>query len=122
MEPQVLCLPFPPSVNNLFANRPRGGRYPTKAYRDWQTEAGWHLAMRRDRRVLPGPYHILFEVGRPDRRKRDLSNLWKAPEDLLVKHGVIEDDSQVATLQFKWVDDLKGCRVTITSAQMGVAA
>jgi len=106
-------LPFPPSVNNLFSNHRSSGRYPTKRYRDWQHAAGWQLAAQRPQRIT-GAYDVLFQVGRPDNRKRDLSNLWKAPSDLLVKHAVIDDDNLERRVVMEWADGLAGCRVVLT--------
>ena len=54
--------------------------------------------------------------GTPSKRKRDLSNLIKCSEDLLVDHGVIDDDSLVQDLRVYWADGVAGARVTIKAA------
>jgi Holliday junction resolvase RusA-like endonuclease len=54
-----------------------------------------------------------------DKRKRDITNLLKAPEDLLVNFGVIEadDNTIVKEIRARWNKDVVGVRVTITSTQ-----
>lgn len=67
---------------------------------------------------MPAPVHLTFEVQEgKDRRPRDISNLIKAPEDLLVKHGIIEkdDNSIVRSISAKWSDEVEGVRVTVAS-------
>ena len=43
----------------------------------------------------------------PDRRRRDLDNLLKAPLDAMMKAGVYQDDSQVESLSIKKGDQEK---------------
>jgi hypothetical protein len=51
-------LPFPPSVNNLFANG-KSGRYTTQQYADWQKNAGWKIkADRPATRSWPGEHRL----------------------------------------------------------------
>lgn len=108
----TLDLPFPPSVNNLFANGSRG-RFPTQQYRDWQSAAGWKLLADRPSRI-PGPVRITFQFEEKAGR-RDLDNLQKAPLDLLVKHNVIDGDhrSVVRELHASWSSTVQGVRITI---------
>lgn len=112
----VLNLPFPPSVNNLFVNG-KFGRFRSQKYDSWIMEAGNEILRQRPRKVA-GPVILTFEFqeGR-DNRKRDISNLIKAPEDLLVKHGIIEadDGSIVREIKLKWSAEVEGVRVTVVS-------
>jgi len=112
----VLDLPFPPSVNNLFANGAKG-RYPTQQYRDWQTSAGWKIQADKPGR-FPGPVKIilLFEE---KHGRRDLDNLSKAPLDLLVKHNVIDGDHRtvVREINSSWSNAIQGMRVIIETAR-----
>ncbi len=99
----TLQLPFPPTTNNLFFNLPgrRGGRAPTKGYKAWKDRAA--VAIRRQAPApIAGPVTLSIELGRPDRRRRDLSNYIKALEDALVHHELIDDDSMVQTLSVSW--------------------
>jgi Holliday junction resolvase RusA-like endonuclease len=110
----VLNLPFPPSTNNLFINTSRG-RIRSSKYDEWATEAGWELARQRPPKTLgPVSIHFDFQSGR-DKRKRDITNLLKAPEDLLVKFGVIEadDNTIVREVRARWSECVKGVEITI---------
>lgn len=112
----TLILPFPPSINNMFVNGLRG-RFPSQKYKDWIMEAGTEIMLQRPLKVT-GPVNLTFEFqeGR-DNRKRDVTNLIKAPEDLLVKHGIIEadDGSIVRRVEARWNADVEGVRVTVES-------
>lgn len=120
----VLHLPFPPSSNNMFVNTTRGGRFRSQKYDSWIQAAGTEILRQRPRKVA-GPVSLTFEFqeGR-DNRKRDISNLVKAPEDLLVKHGIIEadDGSIVRSITSKWTPEVEGVRVTIQSMFKETAA
>jgi Holliday junction resolvase RusA-like endonuclease len=113
----VLHLPFPPSTNNLFINGSKG-RFRSQKYADWIAEAGWELQRQRPPKVL-GPVDLVFHFqdGR-DNRKRDVTNLIKAPEDLLVKHGIIEadDNTIVRSVSAYWADTAVGVEIVEISS------
>lgn len=104
-------LPYPPTVNGLFVEY-AGKRIKTRAYASWRVEAGWEIA-RQGKKSIAGPCAILLQCVAPDNRKRDISNLIKAVEDLLVEMGVIEDDSLVVTVTAAWVKQGLPCLVTV---------
>lgn len=111
----VIELPMPPSLNNMFINGQKG-RFRSQKYDEWITEAGWELARQRPAKHV-GAVSLSFEFqDSQDKRKRDISNLVKAPEDLLVTHGIIQADDQftVRKISMEWSDQVKGVRVTIT--------
>ena len=112
----TINLPFPPSLNNMFINGKRG-RFRSQRYDSWLQEAGCEILRQRPSKVS-GPVVLTFEFheGR-DNRKRDISNLVKAPEDLLVKHGLIEadDGSIVREIKCKWSTEVDGVRITVAS-------
>jgi crossover junction endodeoxyribonuclease RusA len=117
MTEAAINLPFPVSVNALFMNVYRRGRVKTPAYREWLEEAGWML---KSQPVKPFdcPVEIHAVVCPPDKRKRDLDNLWKCVLDLLCQHKIIKDDSFdcVRALYISWVEDGKPCTVTVRAA------
>ena len=98
-----IALPFPPSVNNLFAGKRR--RYPTKRYQQWRTHAGWMLRQQKPR-YPQGRVDLDIELVAPDRRPRDAGNYEKACTDLLVSMGVLEDDAArcVRGVTARWSD------------------
>lgn len=98
-----LVLPWPPAVNNLFFNA-GNRRVRTKRYDAWLFAAAASLKIQR---ITPikGPFSISILCEPPDRRRRDLDGLAKAPLDLLVKAGVIEDDSLARSIGLFWSDN-----------------
>lgn len=111
--PTVITLPFPPSVNGLFANKKRG-RVRSERYREWANAAGWELKAQRPKRVK-GPVRLSLFVQEKRDRKRDISNLVKAVEDLLVEHRIIDGDDQatVREVRASWCPRTTGCRVEV---------
>lgn len=101
----------PPSVNNLFVNVRGKGRVRSDRYKTWLNAAGWDVLQARVKPVH-GKVRVTVQARRPSRRA-DLDNINKAPLDLLVKHGVLIDDSQIESLTTEWSDTIPGCRVVI---------
>lgn len=120
-ESVTVDLPFPPSVNNLFANGSRG-RFTTQQYKDWQTNAGWKIQSDRPHRV-PGPVKVTLTYEEKHGR-RDLDNLLKPVLDLLVKHRLIDGDHRtiVREIAASWSAKVHGVRVTISPAEAARAA
>lgn len=87
--PVRLRLPIPPSVNASYANVPGRGRVATKALRQWKKDAGWMLQSQRPGRVA-GKYRACLYL--PERMRGDVDGRLKAALDLLVTHGVTDDD------------------------------
>ncbi len=104
-------LPYPPSVNGLFHNAAKG-RAKTPAYRKWRDDAG-KMILAQGRRRIHGYINLSIAVTRPDRRKRDISNLIKA---------MIDDDSLVQRLSIKWVESGPECAVIVQQAEGELAA
>ena len=112
MSAVTIDLPFPISANGLFANVKGRGRVRSKRYTEWAHTAGWMLQSQRPAHVA-GPFVLCLVVQRKDNRRRDLSNLVKSVEDLLVHHDVIDDDSLAERIHLTWGDAPEGCRVTV---------
>ena len=107
-------LPYPPSANAIWRNF--GGRTIKSAeYRAWIKEAGWAVKAQRPGQVS-GPFKISLNAVRPDNRRRDLSNLLKATEDLLQAVGIIEDDCLAEMIIMRWVTTGDGICVRIEPA------
>ncbi|HEV2557285.1 MAG TPA: RusA family crossover junction endodeoxyribonuclease [Microvirga sp.] len=112
-------LPYPPSVNRLWRYAGAGRAYLSDEGRTWKDAAAWIVKAHLLKGSTPvlGPFHFHMEVGRPDRRQRDLDNLFKAVLDAAEAGGAIRNDSDAQSLFAQWVPDLKGIRITITSAE-----
>ncbi len=104
---------MPPSVNGLFDGMGKR-RFISDPYKAWREAAGIEVLRQRPRPVK-GMVVLLFEFQEKDRRKRDVSNYIKAPEDLLVHYGLIEADDQsvVREVRAKWSAEVEGVRITI---------
>jgi Holliday junction resolvase RusA-like endonuclease len=112
----VLSLPFPVSVNAMFADG-KTRRHKSQRYADWILEAGYALNQQKPPPVA-GKVKLFYEVqeGR-DNRRRDLVNLEKGCTDLLVKHGIIEADHDLILREVRmvWNRDVVGVRITVNS-------
>ena len=104
-----LWLPFPPTLNTLFPGKVR--RFKSEKYEKWIKESG-QLLNTQPKEYFTSPVSIFYRFGRPDKRKRDLDNLFKAPNDLIVSHGIILDDSLIHKISGEWAD-ITGCEITI---------
>ncbi len=100
-EPCYLVLPYPPTVNTYWRkwrNRmviSEKGR----AYRDLVAAA----FREQSGGLIDGPVAVEGDVWAPDRRRRDLDNLWKSLLDAL-KGLAFTDDSLIHHLgPLKWV-------------------
>jgi crossover junction endodeoxyribonuclease RusA len=107
----TLTLPYPPSQNHIW-KRGRTGMYRAPRYMSWLTAAGYALSAQHPG-CIRGDYRIKITLGRPDKRRRDLDNTEKVVSDLLVRHGVIEDDSKAVQISLAWSDRIEGCRVSL---------
>lgn len=108
----AINLPYPPTTNNLYMNVGKH-RIRTKRYDAWLKEGAAMIAQQRPEKVS-GPYSLLLRAVRPDRRARDLGNLEKPVSDLLVKCGIVRDDSDACTITMAWVpSNPSGAAVTV---------
>lgn len=111
----VISLPMPPTTNNLFAGTGKR-RYRTSEYNDWIKEAGYRLNTQRPPQTRER-VSLLIEIEEPKtEREMDFANREKATVDLLVKHLVIQGDSQryVRSLTMEWAPpEVQGVRVTV---------
>lgn len=110
----AIRLPYPPSANRLWRRSAKGMRRSDE-YVAWLTEAGWEASRQRPGKIQ-GPYKLSIHAVRPDRRKRDLDNLFKSTCDLLQGLGIIEDDSQAEMISARWVTSGEGITVILEPA------
>ena len=121
MTEASFTLPFPPSVNGLYANMHNVGRVKTEPYKEWLNEAGWTLKAQR----IPsfsGPVHITYTFGKKKGRY-DLSNFLKPIDDLLVAHAVIADDNSKIITGFSVSQDpeIEGVLVHVSALESEAA-
>lgn len=116
-----IFLPFPPSVNNMFANR-KGGRIKTNKYKLWLKSAKADLDFQKIMDGFKWENHkgqvdVIMLIKAPDKCIRDLDNLAKGVLDFLVSQKVIagDDSRYVRSLHMRWKDNMPkaGCFVLI---------
>jgi Holliday junction resolvase RusA-like endonuclease len=107
-----IILALPPSVNSLWRTGATGRMYRSSKYTTWLKTAVRDAKIQAGRRQITGPYKLTMESVRPDKRKRDLDNLFKAASDCLVHAGII-DDSKCEWIEARWVKSEYPCTITI---------
>ena len=104
---------FPPSTNTMFRNVNGKGRVKTERYRTWTSAAGWDA---NGKGTCSGPFKLIVAYSTEHRRSNmDLDNRLKAVLDLLVTHGIVDDDSKCEAIHASWqvIPDGKAFRAEI---------
>ena len=107
----MICLPIPPSVNELYrkaAFKGGKGRTVTPKYAAWREEAGLRLNLAAWDTPAP-PYGIKIRMN--INHNSDIDNRIKPLLDLLVKHGVLTGDQWVNALHVYRDRTIDGCIV-----------
>jgi crossover junction endodeoxyribonuclease RusA len=109
MKPYRIELPWPPSVNSYWRNI--GSRaIISKPGRQYRQAVQVAVLIAGGRRNMLGSLSVRILAYPPDKRRRDLDNVLKAPLDALAKCGVYEDDSQISKLSIERMGPTKpGC-------------
>jgi len=107
-----LALPWPPSVNHYW-RAGGGGRQiisdEGRAYR----ERVWLLCLEASADMLREELLLLLRFYPPDRRRRDLDNLLKAPLDAMQAGRIYRDDSQIKALYVSMGGKVEGGRCNV---------
>lgn len=109
-----LHVPLPPSLNQLYPGKVR--RHKSDKYKAWIRDATLMLNQQHIEKFNV-PVSISYAFGKPDNRRRDLDNLFKACNDLLVSYGIIEDDSLIHHISGMWLP-IEGADVRIVPFRM----
>lgn len=110
-KPFHVFLPKPVSVNAMYGQAPGRKRFHSAKYAAWIDEATVLL-----RAAHPPKFkgEVYISIVCEDTGPVDLDNKTKGVLDLLVRHGVIEDDSRpfVRRIDLTW-GNVSGCRVEV---------
>lgn len=114
MKPIVLTLPYPPSVNHLYAVV-RGRKVLSADGRAYQQEVALAV-LQQGRPKAPDDLRlrVAIDLHPPDRRRRDVANAEKACVDAIVRCGVIDDDCLIDRLILTRRDVIAGGSVVLT--------
>lgn len=110
-----LILPYPPSVNHLYANF-RGRRIISAKGRKFKADIAV-LAKRQGAKILNGELSLTFRLFRP-RKTGDLDNRLKISQDAL-KGICFEDDRQIVEIHAFRFDDKANPRIEIEIKKLG---
>lgn len=116
-----LDLPMPPSIWALYRNWGKS-RNRSEVYDEWLRSAGNEILATPLERRQPIKGGFTFVLLLPEaarwfkngkRKKIDASNYIKAPEDLLVAHGLVDDDHRNETGSFGWSKTVEPGRIRV---------
>lgn len=105
--PTIYNLPWPPSINHYWRRAKQGGMMISaegKRYRADALAAVWSQGRKRH----AGRLAVVIFVQPPNRIRRDIDNLLKAPLDALTHAGVWDDDEQIDDLRIVRGPRVKG--------------
>ena len=111
--PINLILPYPPTVNHYWLpNRNHSKRIGEKGLK-------FRAAVIHECRLLGintilGRIMVVVRAYPPDKRKRDLDNIFKALLDAITHAGMIEDDGLIDVLKITRGEPTKGGQVLVT--------
>lgn len=108
-----LELPYPPTVNHYYGQKPRGGRYIKPEGKAFRIEVLAVAMQNKACNYVTDDIEVYIEVYPPDKRKRDLDNINKALLDALEAAGVFKDDSQIVKLTSTKHESVKGGKVIV---------
>lgn len=110
-----LELPFPVSANALYRNRLKG-RAKSDRYATWINAAGWSVKEQKQSPVR-GWYRLTILLYEADDKIRDPGNMEKCVSDLLVRHGLVDDDHKCVGISIeRYKASTKKCRVIVTES------
>lgn len=109
-----LTLPYPPSVNHLYATV-RGRRIISAKGRKFKADIAV-LARQQGARIFAGQLAVTFKVFRP-KRIGDLDNRLKISQDAL-KGICFEDDKQIVEIHAYRFDDKENPRVEVEISEI----
>jgi crossover junction endodeoxyribonuclease RusA len=92
-----LELPWPPSDNHAIrhvAGDNKHRHYRSHQYKTFLREVAKIVLVARVKPLL-GRLRVTVHASAPDRRQRDITNLWKCLNDALQHAGVFRNDSQI---------------------------
>lgn len=113
----TLTVPFPPSINHYWYHV-KNKHFITKKGQLYRQSVIAQILHQKLCKRLSQRLAVEIQVYPPDRRKRDLDNLMKAPIDALCHGGLIIDDAQIDVLHIERKEIVKGGKMIINIWQI----
>jgi crossover junction endodeoxyribonuclease RusA len=110
----ILSLPYPPTGNHSAKHTRNGGHFLTPQAKTYRAMVNAHVLAENAAKGFSSPMAVICEVFHPDRRRRDLDNVWKTLADALTKANVWKDDSQIVDLRLVRRETEPGGRVVVS--------
>lgn len=109
-------LPYPPVTGNHVWKHAGGRHYLTRQATVYYTAVASSLRHQGKVLDLEVGVHVHCQLAPPDRRRRDLDNVWKVLADALTRGGLWRDDKLIRRLTLEWTDPQPGGAVTLRLA------
>lgn len=119
----LLLSRVPPSVNSMYRNVPGKGRVKSRDYINWIKQSQVEIMIQRPRRHV-GPVQVEIRIPTSQcRRTSDCDNRAKACLDVLVKQGVIVNDSMdfVRKTSVEFSDEIDQTEIIIMAVEKEAA-
>ena len=110
----TISLPWPPSVNRIWRRVGNKTILSAEGREFRKTVQGICAINGISGKRMAGRLSVCITANPPDRRKRDIDNLQKAPLDALTHAAVWEDDSQIDELLIRRDSIVSGGSIKIT--------
>lgn len=110
----TIKLPWPPSVNRIWRRVGNKTILSAEGREFRKTVQGICVINGISGKRIAGRLSVCITANPPDRRKRDIDNLQKAPLDALTHAAVWEDDSQIDELLIRRDGIVSGGSIQIT--------
>ena len=114
----TINLPWPPSMNRIWRRVGNKTILSAEGREFRKTVQGICTINGISGKRIAGRLSVCITANPPDRRKRDIDNLQKAPLDALTHAAVWEDDSQIDELYIRRSAVIKGGSITIQIHQL----
>jgi len=110
----TITLPWPPSVNKYWVPIKNSHKKRiTQRGLDFRVAVKIRLLHARAKKIT-GRVKVDVFAFPPDRRTRDLDNLWKALLDALAKGGAYDDDGQIDDERMRRRETFPGGKLVVT--------
>lgn len=103
----AFTIPTPPSVNQIYRNKPGRGRVKSGLYDDFIARAVTAIRLQKVKPLDSGNYIAVFGVERMS-MCADIDNRLKAMIDTIVKAGLITDDRFITAIAVSWLPKANG--------------